>query len=311
MMMIDINEENQDKLEAKLIENNCDINEYINYIYNKYLNLFKMILLSFCIIIVIILFKRSKFVSKNENNDKIEDNQDKIGNNLNDKSDKELNDKSVDELEHKTDNIIDDKTDNELNDKTDSKIDYKTDNKIDDKTDIIINKEDVNLYIITHKYFKSDIINNSNYKILCDDRSQLKNNYSLEIIPKNSSENILYSKRHGYCEGSKMYYIWNLYKSGNISSKYVGFFHYRRIFPFKNNIPDLDTIFQKYDVILKKRTSCKMDMYQQFKKSHVVQFLDDAVDIIKEKFNEYYPYVETFFKRKWANFCNIFIMKKR
>ena len=189
-------------------------------------------------------------------------------------------------------------------------MDDKTDNKIDDKTDIIINKEDVNLYIITHKDFKSDVINNSNYKILCDDRSQLKNNYSLEIIPTNSSENILYPKRHGYGEGSKMYYIWNLYKSGNISTKYVGFFHYRRIFPFKNNIPDLDTIFLKYDVILRKRRTFKISIYQQFKKVHIVHFLDDAVDIIKEKFNEYYPYVETLFERKWGNFGNIFIMKK-
>jgi len=168
----------------------------------------------------------------------------------------------------------------------------------------------MNLYIIAHKDFRNDVINNSNYKILCDNITQLKNKYFIEIIPTNSSENILYPKRLGYGEGSKIYYIWNLYKSGNISTKYVGFLHYRRLFRFKNNIPDLDTIFRKYDAVLKKREYFRTSIREHFKTYHIVHFLDESAEIIKEKFPEYYPHVETLFKRRWANMCNIFIMKK-
>ena len=34
------------------------------------------------------------------------------------------------------------------------------------------------------------------------------------------------------------------YIKGIIKSKYVGINHYRRIFAFKNNIPDLDEIYK-------------------------------------------------------------------
>ena len=46
-----------------------------------------------------------------------------------------------------------------------------------------------------------------------------------------------------------MYFIWKKYKNGEMSSKYIGFIHYRRIFTFRDNIPDLDKIFSHYDVI--------------------------------------------------------------
>ena len=69
---------------------------------------------------------------------------------------------------------------------------------------IIKNETIVNLYISTHKDFDNKLIVNPNYKILCDDRSQLKNNYSIEIISTNTSKNILFPKRIGYGEGSKI-----------------------------------------------------------------------------------------------------------
>ena len=41
------------------------------------------------------------------------------------------------------------------------------------------------MYISTHKDFKNNVITNPAYKILCDSKSQLKNNYNLEIIETN------------------------------------------------------------------------------------------------------------------------------
>ena len=167
----------------------------------------------------------------------------------------------------------------------------------------------VNLYINTHKDFANNLIYNPAYKILCDDLSQIKNEYKIKVIPTNEN-NTLYQKRVSYCEGAKMHYIWQLYKTGNITSKYVGFFHYRRLFDFKNDIPDLDSLFKNYDVLLPQRMYFPYSMYDQFKKSHIVHFLDEAIEIIKDKYPEYYPSAKSFFQKKWANFCNIFIMKK-
>ena len=108
-----------------------------------------------------------------------------------------------------------------------------------------------------------------------------------------------------------MYYIWKLYKEGNLNSKYVGFIHYRRIFPFKNNIPHLDEIFKNYDAILKARNQYKVTNREYFISHHILEnLLNATVNIIKEKYPEYYQYALIYLEKKWANNCNIFIMKK-
>ena len=192
----------------------------------------------------------------------------------------------------------------------DKKTDKKTIEKIDDIYSNYTNETQlVNLYISTHKDFKCEVLKDPSYKILCDEMSQLKNNYSLEVIPT-YKDNEIYPKKRAYGECSKMYYIWKLYKSGNISSKYVGFVHYRRQFQFKNNIPDLDDIFSKNDVILPRRIKFSESLYKQFKIHHVVHFLDESIEIIKEKFPDYYPYVNNSLLKKTGYFYNIFIMKK-
>ena len=168
----------------------------------------------------------------------------------------------------------------------------------------------VNLYIITHKDFKNNVITNPAYKILCDQKTQLTRNYSLEIIETNKESNIIYPKRRGYAEGAKIYPIWKLYKDGYIKSKYVGFFHYRRVFPFKNDIPDLDEIFIKYDVIIKERYKFSSTTYAQYETYHIAHLLNDSVDIIKEIYPEYYDDAKKFLSKNWGNYCNIFIAKK-
>jgi hypothetical protein len=170
----------------------------------------------------------------------------------------------------------------------------------------------LNIYIITHKDF-INILSSPVYKILCDEKSKLQLKYNIPIIETNK-DNILFPKRRGYGECSKIYPIWKLYKKGILKSKYVGINHYRRIFPFKNNIPDLDEIFKNYDVILKKRLKFKVTIWEQFNYFHIGKFLNESIDIaftlIQEKFPEYYQYAISLLKKKWGYFCNIFIMKK-
>ena len=168
-------------------------------------------------------------------------------------------------------------------------------------------KNYLNLYIITHKDFKNDITNKF-YKILCDNPKQLNSSYPLEIIFSNKG-NELYSRKKGYSEGSKMFYIWKQYKNKKITSKYVGFNHYRRIFSFVNDIPNLEKIFKNYDVILNNHVILNMTIKEQYYENHNGDDIESVLNIIKEKFPEYYKSALKVLNSTKIYFCNIFIMK--
>ena len=38
--------------------------------------------------------------------------------------------------------------------------------------------------------------------------------------------------------------------------------------------------------------------------------MDDSVNIIREKYPEYYPYAKKFLAKNYGHYCNIFIMKQ-
>ena len=171
----------------------------------------------------------------------------------------------------------------------------------------IYGKNYLNLYIIAHKDFKNDITNKF-YKILCDNPKQLNSSYPLEIIFSNKG-NELYSRKKGYSEGSKMFYIWKQYKNKKITSKYVGFNHYRRIFSFVNDIPNLEKIFKNYDVILNNHVILNMTIKEQYYENHNGDDIESVLNIIKEKFPEYYKSALKVLNSTKIYFCNIFIMK--
>ena len=166
----------------------------------------------------------------------------------------------------------------------------------------------LNIYVVAHKDFNNKLINRY-YKIICDNKIQLHKKYPIKII-ETYRNNELYSKKRGYCEGSKIYYIWKKYKQNKILSKYVGFAHYRRVFNFKNRIPKLDKIFTKYDVIINKKRMFRSSVKKQFSRLHLQKYLDEIEEIIKENFTEYYPQSQKTLYGKVLNCCNIFIMKK-
>ena len=161
---------------------------------------------------------------------------------------------------------------------------------------------------MVHKDFPNKLTNKI-YKIICDNKTQLKNKYPLKII-ETYKDNELYAKRRGYCEGSKIYYIWKKYKKRKMSSKYVGFVHYRRVFTFQNNIPDLDAIFTQYDSIILTKMRFNINIKTQYSNSHFKCFMDEIVSIIKENFTEYYQSAIKSLNGNLISFCNIFIMKE-
>ena len=60
---------------------------------------------------------------------------------------------------------------------------------------------------------------------MADDKTQLKKKYNLSVIY--ADKGMLYQKRYSYAEMSKLYYIYQLYRNGTLSSKYIGLNHYR------------------------------------------------------------------------------------
>ena len=68
------------------------------------------------------------------------------------------------------------------------------------------------------------------------------------------------------------------------------------------------------DVVTSKNTTIlayfEKTLKDQYKIYHFEEFLDLCIDIIREKFPEYYPYAISFLKNNEGNFFNVFIMKQ-
>ena len=282
-------------LEEKIIEKNAKIKETDKIEKTgKIYSIKNFVIKSTIFIMIIIIIFESFAIKKNKNPVNIEDTE---------------NSKIVKDSNKSDDINQSDKFDNtDKNVKSDTTTETITDTITDISEDILDN-QNLNLYICTHKDFPDKINKRNYYKILCDRTNQLKNKYSLEIIPT-EKDNELYPKNLGYSECSKIYYIWKKYKSGNISSEYVGFNHYKRVFNFKNNVPNLTEIFNQYDVILHSEFNLGKTMKQQYSNVHLGKFLDEVLEIIKLNFTEYYQTALNSMKRTKMNTCNIFIMKK-
>ncbi len=157
----------------------------------------------------------------------------------------------------------------------------------------------------------TDFINhrfNPSYTIVSDDKSQLQNKYNLDVIYANEGK--FYKKSRAYCEMSKLYYIYELYKKGIISSKYVGLNHYRRYFEFTDNIPNLDEIFKNYDIILANRLTITTSIRENYCMFHICENFDDSINIIKRIKPDYYDTAIEFQKSNKIYLFNMFIMKK-
>ena len=156
-----------------------------------------------------------------------------------------------------------------------------------------MNENVVKIFITAHKDFKNYRFNPV-YNIIVDEKSQLKDNYNLNVL--HAEEGKLFNKRK--------------YQNGTLSSKYIGFNHYRRYFDFGDNIPDLDYIFNNYDVILNKIWKIKETVREQYCQSHICSKYDQILDIIKVTKPDYYEAALKVSKDKKLYICNLFIMKK-
>jgi len=169
------------------------------------------------------------------------------------------------------------------------------------------NEPTLKIYVMAHKDFKNYRYHPI-YTIVADDESELQKKYRLNIIY--AKEGKLYNLKRAYGEMSRLYYIYQLYKNGNLSSKYVGLNHYRRYFNFTDNIPDLDEIFKNYDVILGDTDFQKRGMRGHYCTYHICKDYEEIIDIIKQMKPNYYETALRVGEKKYLHSCNLFIMKK-
>ena len=110
---------------------------------------------------------------------------------------------------------------------------------------------------------------------------------------------------------SKTYKVYNLYKSGQMSSKYVGINHYRRYFYFLDNIPDMDEIFKDYDIILNTKYIFKVpNLVSNYCITHMCKHFFEIMEIIRQLRPEYTEETKVLPYLKYIFPGNIFIMKK-
>ena len=168
------------------------------------------------------------------------------------------------------------------------------------------NSSSLKIFIMTHKDFVNPRYNPV-YNIVADNKGQLKNKYIHKIFYSKKSK--LYNMRRAYGEMSKLYFIYQLYKKGILSSKYIGLNHYRRFFYFGDNIPYLEGIFEKYDVVLSKEKRLKKNIMNHYCESHICKNYIEVLDIINENKPEYYNTAKRISKIRKIYICNMFIMK--
>ena len=96
-----------------------------------------------------------------------------------------------------------------------------------------------------------------------------------------------------------------------MSSKYVGFNHYRRYFSFLDNISEIDNIFKYYDLIVGEKSRLgRKNVRQNYCYFHICKNYDEMIEIIKDIKPEYYETAKAVTNQNYFYCCNIFIMKK-
>lgn len=130
-----------------------------------------------------------------------------------------------------------------------------------------------------------------------------------DIIPNISEQNYIFLEMTG------IYYIWQSLiqepeKYENV--KYVGQMQYRRWFPktlFNND--NINKLFNEQHVeFIAAPGNFNITLYDQYKSANIIKYLDQVVDIIKEKYPDYSESVDNMLKSKKLYYSNSFILKK-
>ncbi len=172
---------------------------------------------------------------------------------------------------------------------------------------------DIKILVATHKkyWMPSDTVYMPLY-IGAEGKSPLP------YTPDNTGKNIS-AKNPNYCELTGLYWAWK-----NLKTDYIGLCHYRRYFgksvytrdmeKKKKAIfhrADYEDLLSKYDIILpKKRCYYIETVRSQYEHAHFKQDLDEAEQIIAEKYPDYSEAFQKVMRRRSLHSLNMFVMKK-
>lgn len=160
--------------------------------------------------------------------------------------------------------------------------------------------EKTTIYIATHKLFISPKI--PYYKPIAIGKKQ---NW-LPYLKDNQKENIA-NKNPYYCELTALYWIWK-----NDASKYVGLTHYHRYFYKEKYITknEINTLLQKYDMIIPTPIFFDCNIYEQYKSVHYINDLDLACQEIVKRDSTYKEAIETTLNQQKFYIGNMFITSR-
>lgn len=178
---------------------------------------------------------------------------------------------------------------------------------------------DVKVYVIYHKpYFKID----SDVLVPISPTKQ----FDLDMISADTLDNIAYDNKR-LSEYSTFYWVWK----NDLTSKYVGFFHYRRYLCFEEQVnvplsvfnPAMSSIYKfkwdkatllklinKYDLIIPIPRYFDTNIYEQYLYWHGDYVIKIALDFIKEKYPSIYPFAISALNKNYGYYRNMFICKR-
>lgn len=147
-------------------------------------------------------------------------------------------------------------------------------------------KDNIDIFVCTHKDFYMPF-NNKAYKIITDKGCKIEHNNGVDVLYEDGVNEITKFQR-SFGESSRAYWVRHQYKD---RKKYTGLCHYRTFFPFGNTIPDMDSIFEKYDAVcfydgdaLESMTS---SMYDNIKRAHDINDFLEICSYIPKLFPDY------------------------
>lgn len=169
---------------------------------------------------------------------------------------------------------------------------------------------DIKLLVLTHKEINFSNLSSIYYPM---EVGASKRNINFLAFTDNCFENNISSKNESYCELTGLYLAYK-----NINYDILGLCHYRRFFLdsifSKNKLITKERIIKilkKYDVILPKKRHYYIETnYSHYIHAHKQEALDITIEIMKEKYPNYFPILQKHLNKRSGHYFNMFIAKK-
>lgn len=161
------------------------------------------------------------------------------------------------------------------------------------------NNENADIFVCAHKEFKV-CPTNPVYKVIHGD-----SDLNVPIEQYRETDTDLHSMEFSLAEGSRIYWLWKNWKCKD----YIGICHYRKYFKFFNEVPDLDEVFNEYDVITTEMT-LPFDMPTAYKITHRFEDFKTVFRIVSEKYEWISNSLLNSGTCNKLHPCNMFVMRR-